>query len=136
MTVAKQPQAVFPTVLESKGEELTMSGVWAAQVSLFSSGPKCCQGNAESPCFPESSDVVNREGLSQQDFPGKSAPPGGREGKASFSGLCLGSERSASCLSSPLRGFEVTLSSVISLGAWQEGSGRMRNMQGCGSLGV
>lgn len=135
MTVAKQPQAVFPTVLESKGEELTMSGVWAAQVSLFSSGPKCCQGNAESRCFPESSDVVNREGLDQQDFPGKSAPPGGRERPLSW--VCAsGSECSASCLSSPLRGFEVTLSSGISLGAWQEGSGRMRNMQGCVSLGV
>lgn len=36
VTVAKQPWAVFPTVLESKGEG-TMSGVWAAQASLCSS---------------------------------------------------------------------------------------------------
>lgn len=134
MTVAKQPQAVFPTVLESKGEELTMSGVWAAQVSLFSSGPKCCQGNAESPCFPESSDVVNREGLNQQDFPGKSVPPGGRE--RPLSRVC------ASVLKVQRPVCQVpyvvlkSLSSGISLGAWQEGSGQMRNMQGCVSLGV
>lgn len=134
MTVAKQPQAVFPTVLESKGEELTMSGVWAAQVSLFSSGPKCCQGNAESPCFPESSDVVNREGLNQQDFPGKSVPPGGRE--RPLSRVC------ASVLKVQRPVCQVpyvvlkSLSSGISLGAWQEDSGQMRNMQGCVSLGV
>ena len=131
MTVAKQPQAVFPTVLESKGEELTMSGVWAPQVSLYSSGPKCCQGNAESPGFPESN--VNREGLNQQDFPGKSVPPGGRERPLSW--VC------ASVLNVQRPVCQVphvvlkSLSSGISLGAWQEDSGRLGTCRAVSPLG-
>lgn len=55
--------------------------------------------------------------------------PSSREGKASFQGLCLSSEGSASCRSNSLYGFEVVLCKSIFLGAWQEGSGRVRKTQ-------
>lgn len=39
VTIAKQPQAVFPTVLEPKGDELRTTEDWAAKTSSCSPDP-------------------------------------------------------------------------------------------------